>query len=154
MNLEIERRFLVKKNKFTWPHDKKNIKQAYIFIEDNQVLRVRKIDNQSFLTYKYKKSNIERFEFEYKIPNDDAEKLFSLSKNHIIKKTRYYVPIKKHVWEIDQFHGINNGLLIAEIELSNIDDKIDFPDWVGDEISEDTRYLNFSLAKKPYTQWH
>ena len=83
MNLEIERRFLVIREKFTYPKEKKKIKQAYIFVEDNQVLSVRQIENQYFLTYKYKKSNLERFEFEYDIPKGDAEKLFSLSNNSI-----------------------------------------------------------------------
>ena len=154
MNLEIERRFLVKRDKFTYPQDKKSIKQSYIFIENFQVLRVRQIGNQCFLTYKYKKSTLERFEFEYKIPKDDAEKLFSLSKNYIIQKTRYYIPDNNLTWEIDEFHGLNEGLFIAEIELSSKDEEIDIPDWIDTEISANNKYLNFSLAKNPYTLWN
>ena len=133
---------------------KKNIKQAYIFIEDSQVLRVRQIQDQCFLTYKFKKSAIERLEFEYEIPKDDADKLFSLSNNHIIHKTRYYIPIKNHIWEIDKFHDLNEGLFIAEIELSSKDEIVDIPIWIDHEISDSNRYLNFSLAKNPYTLWN
>ena len=153
MNLEIERRYLVNKSKFIYPQKKKEIKQAYIFIEEKQVLRVRMIDDRSFLTYKFNKSGIERLEFEYQIPNKDARKLISLSENYRIHKTRYYLPINNHIWEIDEFHGYNDGLLIAEIELSDKNEAIEIPDWVGDEISTEKKYFNFSLSIKPFKMW-
>ena len=121
--------------------------------DDSQALRIRKIDNQFLLTYKYKKTNINRLEFEYPIPNEDGDKLISLSKNFIIEKDRYYYQLDNHVWEIDVFYGKNDGLIIAEIELNNESEEIIIPDWIDREISNDDRYLNFNLSVKPYSLW-
>ena len=153
MNLEIERRFLINESNFTLPRVKKPIKQAYLFSDSNQALRVRMIEEECFLTYKYKKSAINRYEFEYSISQEDGEKLLSLSDNFIITKERYYRKIDKHLWEIDVFHGENEGLVIAEIELEDENEKINIPNWVGMEISNDERYFNFNLSKKPYRSW-
>ena len=153
MHLEIERRFLVDKANFIFLDKKKCIKQAYLLFDDNQVLRIRKIENNFLLTYKYKKTNINRLEFEYEIPNEDGEKLISLSKYFIIEKDRYYHQVKNHLWEIDVFSGKNQGLIIAEIELNDENEEIEIPSWIGKEISNDDRYLNFNLSIKPYTFW-
>jgi len=153
VHLEIERRFLVNKSKFIFPNIKKNIKQAYLMFDDSQVLRIRKIGDQFLLTYKYKETNINRLEFEYPIPNEDGDKLISLSKNFIIEKDRYYYQLDNHVWEIDVFYGKNDGLIIAEIELNNESEEIIIPDWIDREISNDDRYLNFNLSVKPYSLW-
>jgi len=151
--LEIERRFLVDKNNFILPDKKKHIKQGYLLFDDNQVLRIRKIDNDFYLTYKYKKTNINRLEFEYKVPDEDGRKLLSLSKYFIIDKDRYYYRNKGHIWEVDIFHGENKGLMIAEIELNDENEKIQIPSCVGKEISNDDRYLNFNLSINPYSTW-
>ena len=153
MNLEIERRFLINESNFTLPKVKKSIKQGYLFSDSNQALRVRMIEQEYFLTYKYKKSAINRYEFEYPISQEDGEKLLSLSDNFVITKERYYRKIDKHLWEIDVFHGENEGLVIAEIELEDENEKINIPNWVGIEISNDERYFNFNLSKKPYRSW-
>ena len=153
MNLEIERRFLINESNFTLPKVKKSIKQGYLFSDSNQALRVRMIEQEYFLTYKYKKSAINRYEFEYPISQEDGEKLLSLSDNLIITKDRYYRKIDKHLWEIDIFDGENEGLIIAEIELGDENEKINIPNWVGMEISNDERYFNFNLSKKPYKSW-
>ena len=153
MHLEIERRFLVDKSKLIFPDKKKSIKQAYLIFDDSQVLRIRQIDNDFLLTYKYKKSNINRLEFEYPIPNEDGEKLISLSKYFIIEKDRYYYQVDKHLWEIDVFQGKNEGLIVAEIELDNEDENIKIPTWIGEEISNNEKYLNFNLSINPYTLW-
>ena len=121
--------------------------------DDSQVLRIRKIENDYLLTYKYKKSNINRLEFEYPIPNDDGDKLISLSKYFIIEKDRYYYQTDRHLWEIDVFHGKNDGLIIAEVELDNENEDIKIPSWVGKEISNDNKYLNFNLSINPYSLW-
>ena len=121
--------------------------------DDSQVLRIRKIGDQFFLTYKYKKTNINRLEFEYPIPHEDGDKLISLSKNFIIEKDRYYYQVDNHVWEIDVFYGKNDGLIIAEIELNDESEEIIIPDWIDREISNDDRYLNFNLSVKPYSLW-
>ena len=121
--------------------------------DDSQVLRIRKIENDYLLTYKYKKSNINRLEFEYPIPNDDGDKLISLSKYFIIEKERYYYQADRHLWEIDVFHDKNKGLIIAEVELNNENEDIKIPSWVGKEISNDNKYLNFNLSINPYSLW-
>ena len=153
MNLEIERRFLINESNFILPKVKKSIKQGYLFSDSNQALRVRMIEKQYFLTYKYKKTSINRYEFEYLISEEDGEKLLSLSEHHIIVKERYYRKIDEHLWEIDIFHGENEGLIIAEVELKDEKEQINIPNWIGDEISDDERYFNFNLSKKPYCHW-
>tara|TARA_B100000959_G_C14893811_1_gene587910 strand:+ start:185 stop:655 length:471 start_codon:yes stop_codon:yes gene_type:complete len=153
VNNEIERRFLVNKDSFILPQNYKSISQAYLIFDDNQVLRVRNTNDKYQITYKFKKSNIHRLEFEYDIPSDDGEKLLLLSKYHIIKKDRYYIDVGLHTWEIDIFKDLNKGLVIAEIELSDENEKIEFPNWIDKEISNDNKYLNFNLSQNPYSFW-
>ncbi len=153
MNLEIERRFLVDESNFILPKIKKSIKQGYLFSDSNQALRVRMIGNEYFFTYKYKKTSINRYEFEYLISKEDGEKLLSLSENFIISKDRYYQKIGNHLWEIDVFYNENKGLIIAEVELQNEDEDIILPSWVSKEISCDAQYFNFNLSKIPFQHW-
>tara|TARA_Y100001970_G_C13987734_1_gene726574 strand:+ start:425 stop:886 length:462 start_codon:yes stop_codon:yes gene_type:complete len=153
VNIEIERRFLVNEKSLSLPNTYKRISQAYLIFDDNQVVRVRKTDSHYQITYKYKKSNIHRLEFEYDIPAIDGEKLLSLSRYHIIEKDRYYIDVGIHIWEIDVFKGVNKGLVIAEIELADENESINFPEWINEEISTDDRYLNFNLCQTPYSLW-
>ena len=153
MNLEIERRFLVNESNLILPKNKKRIKQAYLLSDSKQALRVRMINSDYFLTYKYKKSGINRYEFEYPISKDDGDKLMTLSENFIIIKDRYYKNIDDHLWEIDVFYGENEGLVIAEIELNDENEKINLPNWIGLEISTDKKYFNFNLSKTPFSSW-
>jgi len=153
VNIEIERKFLVDKHNLPLPDSYKSITQAYLMFNNNQVLRVRKTDSQYQLGYKIKKTNIHRLEFEYDIPSEDGEKLISLSPYYIIEKDRYFINIGKHVWEIDVFKDLNKSLIVAEVELNNETEEIDIPNWIGEEISDDDRYLNFNLSKKPYSLW-
>ena len=152
MNIEIERRFLVSKE-LPLPKSYKAIQQAYLLFDNNQVLRVRQIDDDFLITYKYKKSNINRLEFEYQIPTEDGEALLSLSKLFLIQKKRYYINLESHTWEIDVFEGLNRGLIIAEIELDDENEDFKRPRWIEKEISKDDKYLNFNLSKNPYTHW-
>ena len=153
MHLEIERRFLVNLRDFTFPEKKKRIKQAYLLFDNDQVLRVRSIEDSYFLTYKFKESSVNRLEFEYSIPRHDGEKLISLSKFDVIEKDRYYCNFGSHTWEIDFFDKSNTGLVIAEVESKSEDELIEFPNWVGLEISDDVRYFNFNLSVKPFSKW-
>ena len=153
MNLEIERRFLVNKSNLNLPKDKKRIKQAYLLSDSKQALRVRMIGSEYFLTYKYKKSGINRYEFEYPISKEDGEKLMSLSDAIIIVKDRYYMTIDDHLWEIDVFYGDNKGLIVAEIELIDENENVSLPNWIGKEISTDEKYFNFNLSKVPFSVW-
>ena len=150
---EIERRFLVNTDLFSFKDSKKSIKQAYLFFDDNQVFRIRKIDDKYLIAYKYKKTNINRLEFEYSVSKEDGDALLNLSKYHIIEKDRYYHKINNQMWEIDVFKGKNNGLVIAEAELNSENQSLDIPDWILSEVSNDDKYLNFNLAKSPYTHW-
>ena len=153
MNLEIERRFLVKESNLTLPKNKKRIKQAYLLSDSKQALRVRMIGSDYFLTYKYKKSGINRYEFEYPISKEDGDKLMTLSDSHVIIKDRYYRNIDEHLWEIDVFYGENQGLVIAEIELNDENENINLPNWIGLEVSTDEKYFNFNLSKIPFSTW-
>ena len=155
MAVEIERKFLVNNNSFLETYSKHSkISQAYIFIEDNRVLRIRKIDDECIFSLKIGLNQIKRLEFEYSIPKSDADMIISSSKYNLIEKDRYYV--KHHdekIWEVDVFKGLNKGLVIAEIELDNESDKFLKPSWIGEEVSDMDKYLNYNLSINPYCQW-
>ena len=154
MAVEIERKFLVKiipSNKISVS---KKIKQGYIVKEKHQVVRVRKKGDEHFLTIKGNTIGLSRLEFEYGIPKEDANDMFEyLCGNSTIEKTRHYVEHEGHVWEIDEFHGKNQGLIVAEIELESVDESFQLPDWAGNEVSHDPRYYNMNLTKDPYENW-
>ena len=155
MAIEIERKYLIKYIPLNQVKYSDKIKQGYIVNDNQKVIRVRKKGDNYFLTIKGNTIGISRSEFEYSIPKKDAEYLFKqFCSSGIIKKTRHYVQNKNHLWEIDEFHGLNNGLLIAEIELSTKSEKFKVPSWIGDEISDKSEYLNFSLAVNPYSLWN
>jgi len=154
MAVEIERKFLVD----TIPHDEisrsKMVKQGYIVNDERQVVRVRSIDDDHFLTIKGNTIGLSRLEFEYGIPKEDAKDMFEhLCGNSTIEKTRHYVEHEGHVWEIDEFHGKNQGLIVAEIELESEDESFQLPDWAGNEVSHDPRYYNMNLTTDPYENW-
>ncbi|NJM33859.1 MAG: CYTH domain-containing protein [Rhodomicrobium sp.] len=149
MAIEIERRFLVKSS--AWqrsaspPH---RIKQAYLTINDAVSVRVRLVDGgNAFLTIKSAASGIERAEFDYPIPRADAGQLIAFRTGALIEKLRYGLAMDRARWEIDVFEGELAGLVIAEIELDSKDRHIDRPHWLGEEITEDSRYANASLAR-------
>ena len=151
---EIERRFLVKNLDFIKSHKSFNIKQAYLKIEKNYALRIRLISNKSYITLKKTDSKITRHEFEFPISMDTADYLIS---NYVIgstiNKKRYVIHCHGMMWEIDQFFGDNQGLIIAEIELEDENQKFTKPNWIHKEISLDHRYLNCNLAIKPFNSW-
>ena len=154
MAIEIERKFLVKQPPLHLATYSLNIKQGYIVKNKNKVIRVRKQDLDYFLTIKGSNAGISRLEFEFPIPKDDAEELFlHFCQTDIINKTRYYIKHENHTWEVDEFHGKNQGLIIAELELQSEDEKFNLPDWIGDEISNDNKYFNMNLSKHPFKDW-
>ena len=154
MAIEIERKFLVKripKNKIKYSH---YIKQGYIFSDKQKVIRVRQKMDDFFITIKGEKTGISRFEFEYKIPKNDANQLFkNFCEKKIIEKTRHYVEHKGHTWELDVFHDKNKGLIVAEIELESEDEAFYLPDWVDQEVTDQDKYYNMNLIKKPFKNW-
>ena len=159
MGIEIERKFLMKNDEWkahvTETHV---IKQGYLQsgLDDSQKSSVRiRISNKlANINVKSVELTMIRQEFEYDIPLHDAEQMLTtLCSGVIIEKTRYYVPYGSHLWEIDIFEGENKGLQMAEIELLDLDEKFEVPDWIGDEVSDDKRYYNIYLLKHPYPEW-
>ena len=160
MGIEIERKFLLKNSDWkahvTETHV---IKQGYLQsgLEKSQKssVRIRISNKQANINVKSVELKAVRQEFEYEIPLHDAqEMLATLCDGIVIEKTRYYVPYGKHLWEIDIFEGDNAGMVMAEIELSRLDEHFEKPDWLGPEVSHDERYYNIYLLKHPYKEWH
>tara|TARA_B100000029_G_scaffold426581_1_gene435549 strand:- start:394 stop:867 length:474 start_codon:yes stop_codon:yes gene_type:complete len=154
MNLEIERKFLVKELNFKDLVNKTHIKQYYISISDKMVQRLRFFDHKkTIISFKENNSGLSRYEFEYQIPLNDAKKMVQIIKPIFIEKIRYIVEHKSIKWEIDQFLGKNDGLIIAEVELEHEMQNIELPDWIDIEISNKTKYYNYNLAINPYSTW-
>ena len=128
--------------------------QGYIINEKSKVIRVREKGDDYFLTIKGNNIGISRLEYDFPISKEDAKELiFHFCKTTLIEKTRHYIEHKGHTWEVDEFHGKNNGLIVAEIELESEDEKFEIPDWVGEEVTQDDRYYNMNLAIHPVTSW-
>ena len=159
MGIEIERKYLLKNDDWR-EHATQTyiIKQGYLQsgLEPAQKssVRIRTSNKQANINIKSVDLTLVRQEYEYDIPLHDAEELLAtLCGDTVIEKTRYYVPYAQHLWEIDVFEGENKGLVVAEVELASVDEAIDIPDWVGQEVSDDERYYNISLLKNPYRMW-
>ena len=153
--MEIERKFLVKNNGFIHEaYRKRRITQGYICSDADRSVRIRICEDEAFLTIKSatNERGWSRYEFEQPIPLDDAEELMKLCLPGIIDKVRYYIKFAGKTWEVDVFHGENEGLIVAEIELESEEETFDLPDWVGQEVSGDLRYYNMMLAKHPYSK--
>ena len=154
MAIEIERKFLVKERPFAMAKKSLKINQGYILNEKSKVIRVREKGDDYFLTIKGNNIGISRLEYDFPISKDDAEELIiHFCKTTLIEKTRHYVEHKGHTWEVDEFHGTNDGLIVAEIELESEDEKFEIPNWIGGEVTQDERYYNMNLAVHPYTSW-
>ena len=154
MAIEIERKFLVKEKPLSIAKRSLKINQGYIINEKSKVIRVREKGDDYFLTIKGNNIGISRLEYDFPISKEDAKELiFHFCKTTLIEKTRHYIEHKGHTWEVDEFHGKNNGLIVAEIELESEDDKFEIPDWVGEEVTQDDRYYNMNLAIHPFTSW-
>jgi len=154
MPVEIERKFLVDTIPSHQISRSKKVKQGYMVNDESQVVRVRSMDDDHFLTIKSNTRGLSRLEFEYQIPRRDALDMFKhLCGPSIIEKTRHYIEFQGHTWEVDEFHGRNQGLVVAEIELKSEDEKFEIPGWVIDEVSHDPRYYNMNLMTNPYDNW-
>ena len=156
MGVEIERKFLVTSN--TWRQEGKEVhyRQGYL-CNGGRTVRVRIRGDEGILTIKGHTAEfdgISRLEYEYPIPLGDAEQMLErLCIGPIIDKHRYTIEDSGNIWEIDEFHGDNNGLIVAEIELEDENQDFDLPAWVGREVSNDGRYFNASLVHYPFCQW-
>ncbi len=152
---EIERKFLVKGDFKRSATHKVRITQGYLSSVRERTVRVRLRDDKGFLTIKGEAgdSGISRYEWEKEIPAAEAEELLALCEPGLIDKTRYLVPAGAFTFEVDEFYGDNEGLIIAEIELRSESDQFPKPDWLGEEVTGDLRYYNTMLIKNPFTGW-
>ena len=153
---EIERKFLVTNTDFISESNSNNrIVQGYLNSDPSRTVRVRIKGEQGFLTIKGKgnASGTTRFEWEKEIDVAEAESLLLLCEKGIIDKIRYEILVGKHTFEVDVFSGENQGLIMAEVELSNENDFFEKPKWLGNEVTGDKRYYNSYLSKNPFTSW-
>ena len=157
MAQEIERKFLVKDGFKAEAFGAVRIVQGYLSSAPERTVRVRVKGEKGFITVKGagNASGAARFEWEKEIPAEDARALLDLAEPGVIDKTRYLVRNTdgKHVWEVDEFHGDNEGLVVAEIELSGEDEPFDRPAWLGEEVTGDLRYYNSMLKQHPFKEW-
>ena len=152
MATEIERKFRVKEG--AWRNAKgTTYRQGYLNSVKERVVRVRTINDKGYLTIKGLTVGATRLEFEYEIPRRDAEQLLDICEKPLIEKTRFKVEEGGFFWEIDEFFGENQGLIVAEVELESEDQDFSRPDWVLEEVTGDPRYFNSNLIKKPYKIW-
>lgn len=152
---EIERKFLVKNDGWRGKAPGVLYRQGYVARTQDRVVRVRVADGLGYLTIKVRNGHqLARSEFEYSIPFDEAQAMLnSLSPGEIIEKYRYTFEEGGVVWEVDEFQGANQGLIVAEVELESEEQEISSPDWLGEEVSRISRYLNVELAQAPYCSW-
>lgn len=154
--IEIERKFLVKSDDYKKDsHQQNKIFQGYLNSNPARTVRVRIRDKEGYLTVKGKSSSsgLSRYEWEKQIDFDEAMELLRLCEPAIIEKTRYLVNVGNSVFEIDEFFGANEGLVIAEIELDSENSDFAKPAWLGEEVTGDTKYYNSLLSKTPFTEW-
>lgn len=157
MAQEIERKFLVKGDFKREAYKATHVTQGYLSSLPERVVRVRVKGEQGFITIKgvCSPSGVSRFEWEKEIPRDEALSLLQLCEPGIIDKTRYLIRNTdgRHVWEVDEFHGDNEGLVMAEVELTDENDPFDKPVWLGQEVTGDARYYNAALKDNPFNNW-
>ena len=156
MAQEIERKFLVKNNGYkAMAFASSRIVQGYICSGRGRTVRVRIRGQKGYLTIKgpADAQGLGRYEWEKEISLEEAQELMKLCEPGMIDKTRYLVQSGKHVFEVDEFYGENEGLTIAEVELSAKDESYEKPDFIGDEVTGDVRYYNSFLMKNPFSQW-
>ena len=154
--LEIERKFLVVGDSYKQEaYDSSRIRQGYICSSRGRTVRVRIRDSRGYLTIKGPSANggLARYEFEKEITLLEAENLMKLCEPGMIDKTRYLVKSGKHIFEVDEFYGENEGLVMAEVELAYEDEPYEKPSFIGKEVTGDRRYYNSQLKEHPYTTW-
>jgi adenylate cyclase len=154
MGIEIERKFLVKDE--SWRASARAIKchQGYLNSNKERTVRVRTVGDKGYLTIKGIAKGALRVEYEYEIPVAEARAMLDeLCEKPLIEKSRHKIEYQGLVWEVDEFHGENQGLIIAEVELDREDQKFAKPEWIGDEVTADSRYFNSNLIHHPYSQW-
>lgn len=155
MALEIEHKYLLKRSAWeqVTPQKSVHLQQAYILSDPDKTIRVRTQHDKAWITIKGKTQGAGRLEFEYEIPLEDARELIRNFSSQAIEKIRHYVVYEGKTWEVDEFKGSNDGLLVAEIELGSETEVYQLPEWVDTNVTADLRYANSNLAIKPFTSW-
>ena len=155
MNYEIERKFLVVGDYKSHAFNHYRIVQGYLSSVLERVVRIRIQGDTAYLTIKSTVSDTEftRYEWEREIPLEDAEEMLKFCEKEIIEKTRYLIKVGAHLFEVDEFYGNNQGLVVAEVELASEDEVFEKPDWLGQEVTSENRYYNSMLVKHPYSEW-
>lgn len=155
MALEIERKFLVSGDYKSQAFAQSRIRQGYICSEGGRTVRVRIRDDKGYLTIKGPSgfAGLSRYEFETEIPLTDAQDLMCICEPGVIDKTRYLVRCGKHVFEVDEFYGDNEGLVIAEVELDSENEPYERPAFLGQEVTGDRRFYNSHMRRNPYCRW-
>lgn len=153
MSIEIERKFLVKTEAWRTAGPSQLIRQGYLNKDPDRTVRMRVAGAEAFITIKGRTVGASKSEFEYPVPLQDAEELLRLCLPSLIEKTRFQIQYAGHEWEVDEFHGDNQGLVVAEVELEEENEPLILPDWVGPEVTHDPRYFNSSLSEKPHSRW-
>jgi adenylate cyclase len=154
MGVEIERKFLLSGDDWMGLGEPVFFRQGYLSSNKDRVVRVRIEGERAVITIKGRNVGATRGEWEYEIPVDDAAELLDgLCEQPLIEKYRRRIMFAGNVWEVDEFLGVNAGLVVAEIELQSEDQQFDKPDWIGEEVTADLRYLNSNLIKQPFSTW-
>lgn len=154
MAKEIERKFLVAGEAWRSLAEGRYYCQGYIPTQGNQTVRVRIVGEQGYLALKGPTSGMSRSEFEYAIPLADAQAILAeLCRRPAIEKHRYRIPIGAVIWEVDEFLGENQGLILAEVELTHESQTVELPTWIGQEVTGDARYYNSNLVRNPFKGW-
>ena len=151
---EIERKFLLATDDWRGLAVGIVYRQGYLCAQPERTVRVRLAGDRGFLTVKGVTQGIARSEYEYEIPAEDARLMLdTLCQQPLIEKKRYTIPYQGFLWEVDEFFGLNQGLVVAEIELAAADQVFERPEWVGREVSGDSRYTNAALCRAPFSTW-
>ena len=156
MSQEIERKFLVASDEYkslSFSHQR--IEQGYLSSNPDRTVRVRIYGSNGFLTIKGRTTStgMSRYEWEKAIAQHEAEELLALCEEGVISKVRYKVAFKGHTFEVDEFYGDNEGLIVAEVELNAENEKVELPAWIGMEVTGDARFFNSALSKHPFKKW-
>ncbi len=150
---EIERKFLIHKGQFSPLGEGIKMRQGYLSVDPERVVRVRVAGEKGFITIKGSMKGITRTELEYEIPKNEAEIMLKMCLNNLVQKVRYIENYKGMVWEVDVFEKENAGLYLAEIELESENQSFEIPPWVGEEVTFDKRYYNSWLSRNPFSTW-
>lgn len=156
MAVEIERKYLVDAGMWSTEPARRSARPVRLtqgYLSTEPVVRVRMGEDHAWLTIKGPSTGISRDEYEYAIPVADARALLHLCGSRVLDKTRFRVEFNGNTWEVDEFHGANDGLVTAEIEIPSPDASFMIPPWVGAEVSADSRYSNSALVRVPFRSW-